>query len=245
MEFVVDEQNIKMEQVEVQFYNTILLKGLVVDEPSAPVIPPADQIFQLEPVGTPPTAEQQNIIKIEQIEEQFSDSNELSVSAMVPSQQIFELQSITTPPARGQQSITKMEHIKEQFSDTSTSRPKLYRCSFVKEPYHCTCAVKGCKCYVSVGHKFPNPRKFNRLFQKWINSTGNEALAGLEPITVYNNCRVCHRHFAEDDTHTNNRLKKGVVPSLNLPVPLIRKVHWYVLMLHLLLLLQILVNYKK
>nr|CAI5847355.1 unnamed protein product [Callosobruchus analis] len=79
-------------------------------------------------------------------------------------------------------------------------------------PSHHKCAVKGRQVCDSVWHRFPNPGKFISVFWQWINCIGNEAFLCLEPI-------VCHTHFTEDDTYTNNTLKKDAVPSLNLPEP--------------------------
>lgn len=38
-----------------------------------------------------------------------------------------------------------------------------------------------------------------------------------DPRKIYNNCKVCRHHFCDDDFSTNNRLKKNVVPHLNVP----------------------------
>ncbi|VEN58886.1 unnamed protein product, partial [Callosobruchus maculatus] len=126
-----------------------------------------------------------------------------------------------------------------------TSRPIPVPHSFAKMPSHHKCAVKDCQDRISVRHRFPNPGKFITVFRQWINCIGNEAISHLEPVAVYNNYRVCHAHFTEDDTYTNNRLKKTAVPSVNLPEPQICqmvKANWYVIILYLLLVLRILLD---
>ena len=79
------------------------------------------------------------------------------------------------------------------------------------------CAVVGCNDLDSHRHRFPNPAKNKDLFQRWIQLTGDVSLYSLSPSLVYSSCRVCHRHFRDEDRATNMYLKKGSVPMLHLP----------------------------
>lgn len=82
------------------------------------------------------------------------------------------------------------------------------------------CVVSGCNDDKSHRHRFPNPKKFNNLFLKWVNICENSNLRDLSPSKIYSNYRVCHTHFQKTDVTTNMYLHKGItVPTQNLPAP--------------------------
>ncbi|CAH0549639.1 unnamed protein product [Brassicogethes aeneus] len=79
------------------------------------------------------------------------------------------------------------------------------------------CAVIGCDDKDSHRHRFPNPKKSEDLFKKWIDLSGRLSFHSLNPELVYRSRRVCHRHFREEDRATNMYLKNGTIPMLHLP----------------------------
>lgn len=80
------------------------------------------------------------------------------------------------------------------------------------------CSVNSCYKSIHSKHCFPNPGKDRHRFNKWVSLCGNRRLvAEMTPEKVYKNCRVCALHFMPNDFGPNKILKKGVLPSLNLP----------------------------
>lgn len=80
------------------------------------------------------------------------------------------------------------------------------------------CSVKDCEDERSHRHLFPNPKKFPELFRKWIDICANDDLLKMDVETVYRAKRICHVHFTRNDISSNMFLKKGVIPSLQLPL---------------------------
>lgn len=85
------------------------------------------------------------------------------------------------------------------------------------------CSVEGC--WEPYGgptkkHRFPNPQKNLPLFNKWVKLCGSKRLREehMTPEKIYNNCRVCHKHFDENDFQGNDVLKHAAFPHLNMPV---------------------------
>lgn len=84
------------------------------------------------------------------------------------------------------------------------------------------CGVSNCWKGSGKRHSFPNPEKNRVLFDKWVNLCGNSRLKSERtPNQVFTNCRVCSLHFKPEDFGPNQKLKKGVLPSLLLPGMLI------------------------
>lgn len=80
------------------------------------------------------------------------------------------------------------------------------------------CSVNGCYKSFHSKHTFPNPSNNRIMFNKWVSLCGNRRLVvEMIPEKVYKNCRVCSLHFMAKDFGPNNILKKGALPSLNLP----------------------------
>ncbi|KAJ8911914.1 hypothetical protein NQ315_014689, partial [Exocentrus adspersus] len=80
------------------------------------------------------------------------------------------------------------------------------------------CAVAGCwELYggKSSKHRFPNPKKFPELFQKWIEICENPEFNYKTHEEIYNTCRVCSKHFTANDFQENNILKRTAVPHVN------------------------------
>ncbi|XP_011152604.1 uncharacterized protein LOC105191123 isoform X1 [Harpegnathos saltator] len=85
------------------------------------------------------------------------------------------------------------------------------------------CCVSGCPSGGDVpAHQIPkNPD----LFKKWKNMIYSEKIEHLTDEQI-SKCTVCYRHFANDDylvTYKVRKLKRGIVPSLNLPNKSIKK----------------------
>lgn len=83
------------------------------------------------------------------------------------------------------------------------------------------CSVNGCwEPYGGTGkkHRFPNPAKNLDLFNKWVFLCDNKQLreSHMTPERIYKNCRICHKHFDENDFIANDVLKNTAVPHLNL-----------------------------
>lgn len=79
------------------------------------------------------------------------------------------------------------------------------------------CCVLGCPSGGDApSHQIPkNPA----LFQKWKSIIYSEKIQHLSDEQI-SKCAVCYRHFADDDylvTFRVRKLKRGIVPSLNLP----------------------------
>lgn len=68
-------------------------------------------------------------------------------------------------------------------------------------------------------HRFPNPAKNLDLFNKWVLLCDNKRLreSHMTPERIYKNCRICHKHFDENDFIANDILKNTALPHLNLP----------------------------
>ncbi|XP_060516063.1 uncharacterized protein LOC132695674 [Cylas formicarius] len=68
-------------------------------------------------------------------------------------------------------------------------------------------------------HRFPNREVSPDLFNTWVKLTGNKRLIKekADASKICRNCRVCAKHFADYDFTLNRKLKKGVIPSKNLP----------------------------
>lgn len=80
------------------------------------------------------------------------------------------------------------------------------------------CCVHSCLKGGRSKHRFPDPAKNKLLFDNWLILCGNPRLAKeMTPAQVYNSYRVCSLHFMDEDFDANQRLKKGVLPSLKLP----------------------------
>nr|XP_022920598.1 uncharacterized protein LOC111429042 [Onthophagus taurus] len=79
------------------------------------------------------------------------------------------------------------------------------------------CAISGCIQRYGSFYRFPNPQMYPEMYQRWVLCCGREDLLQYEQLRVYNNFRVCEKHFRREDVGRNNKLLKGVVPSLNLP----------------------------
>lgn len=77
------------------------------------------------------------------------------------------------------------------------------------------CCVPTCNSINEKTHSFP---KNENVAQKWINAV---KLYKLNKTTAWGtHHQVCHKHFKRDDYTSNcfRYLKKGVIPSLNVPV---------------------------
>lgn len=81
-----------------------------------------------------------------------------------------------------------------------------------------SCCVPNCEDRHSTRHRFPNPNKDENRFAEWIRLVCNPKLFDMDPLRVYNNYRVCHKHFRVEDKLTNMYLKRTTVPFQNLPV---------------------------
>lgn len=80
------------------------------------------------------------------------------------------------------------------------------------------CVVPTCFKSNNCRHRFPCPTKYREMFDKWIVLCGNRRLiTEMSPDNVYKTCRICSLHFTAQDFGNHNRLKNGVLPSLNLP----------------------------
>ncbi|PZC70657.1 hypothetical protein B5X24_HaOG215315 [Helicoverpa armigera] len=62
-------------------------------------------------------------------------------------------------------------------------------------------------------HKFPNPSIESERFKKWVQSVG-DTVKKFDDIFIYNNRRVCRRHFAPVFHYPKNRLSKLAIPTL-------------------------------
>lgn len=78
-----------------------------------------------------------------------------------------------------------------------------------------SCAVLGCDDKISTRHRFPKPKTNMELYNTWLAIIGNPVLFTLEPQVVYNNRRVCHRHFEEKYVNVGStRIHKTAKPAL-------------------------------
>lgn len=76
------------------------------------------------------------------------------------------------------------------------------------------CAVFSCKpSKWDSRHRFPDPDKKPELFKSWICAIGSKYLMDLPKIVVYEQHRLCKKHFRDDD-FLNKRLKKNAFPGL-------------------------------
>ncbi|KAJ8910967.1 hypothetical protein NQ315_003660 [Exocentrus adspersus] len=80
------------------------------------------------------------------------------------------------------------------------------------------CCVPGCGDMTSTRHRFPNPKVRMELFKVWLAAINNEALFELDPLIIYENRRICHRHFEENHfSPGSNRVHHNAIPTLFLP----------------------------
>ncbi|CAG9833278.1 unnamed protein product [Diabrotica balteata] len=82
------------------------------------------------------------------------------------------------------------------------------------------CCVQRCWKSTTSKHRFPDPQKYADLFNQWVHLVGDKNLLDKDPQKVYTSNRVCSIHFKAEDFGPNNRLKTGVLPSINLPASL-------------------------
>lgn len=71
-------------------------------------------------------------------------------------------------------------------------------------------------------HRFPNPRTYFEMFQKWLNIIGVERFDNLLPHIIYEKCRICSLHFNVNDFSPGTKtLKHNALPHLTTfkPVP--------------------------
>nr|XP_049695772.1 uncharacterized protein LOC110383286 isoform X8 [Helicoverpa armigera] len=78
-----------------------------------------------------------------------------------------------------------------------------------------SCCVPGCTITTEDGvlHKFPNPSIERERFKSWVKSVG-DTVEKFDEIFIYNNRRVCRRHFAPVFHYPKNRLSKLAIPTL-------------------------------
>lgn len=81
------------------------------------------------------------------------------------------------------------------------------------------CAIEKCDDKDSPRHRFPMPNKCLEKFQKWLEATGNNYIAKLDPELVYRSYRICDRHFTSESKDRNKRLKENAIPTLFCIVP--------------------------
>lgn len=65
-------------------------------------------------------------------------------------------------------------------------------------------------------HRFPNPETSGDKFTTWISNIGGE-IAALDYQDIYDNRRVCHRHFEDIHKYPSGRLSKLAIPLLHIP----------------------------
>ncbi|XP_047027534.1 uncharacterized protein LOC124641571 isoform X2 [Helicoverpa zea] len=78
-----------------------------------------------------------------------------------------------------------------------------------------SCCVPGCTITTEDGvlHKFPNPNIERERFKRWVQAVG-DTVKEFDEIFIYNNRRVCRRHFAPVFHYPKNRLSKLAIPTL-------------------------------
>ncbi|CAG4983882.1 unnamed protein product [Parnassius apollo] len=64
-------------------------------------------------------------------------------------------------------------------------------------------------------HRFPHPERRSELYKRWISIVGKK-LSEMDPLTVYNNKRICDYHFKTEHKTSGHRLIFTAVPSLYL-----------------------------
>lgn len=79
------------------------------------------------------------------------------------------------------------------------------------------CCVKDCYFSKSSKHRFPNPNKDPKRFNKWLVLCGNKELLIKPAERVYSHSRVCGKHFIPSDFGPNNVLLKTAIPSVLMP----------------------------
>ncbi|CAG4980723.1 unnamed protein product [Colias eurytheme] len=82
-----------------------------------------------------------------------------------------------------------------------------------------SCCVPGCPVTIEDGmplHRFPHPETNADKFKAWISNIGGE-IKSSDPISVYNNRRVCRKHFENVHLYPKNRLCKLAIPVLHIP----------------------------
>jgi len=68
-----------------------------------------------------------------------------------------------------------------------------------------------------MSHRFPNPKVYLNVMNKWIQILGEEQFSGLDSSTIYFKKRVCSNHFDKNDFSPGSKmLKKCAVPVLNI-----------------------------
>ena len=73
------------------------------------------------------------------------------------------------------------------------------------------CAVSSCT-DVDLHRKFHRFPANAQLSQEWVNRCHSDTTIRVKTA------RICSKHFLEEDYTQNNRLKKGTLPVVNLPV---------------------------
>ncbi|CAG9827202.1 unnamed protein product [Diabrotica balteata] len=83
------------------------------------------------------------------------------------------------------------------------------------------CCVPDCMDTTSKQYRFPSPRNYRDMFDKWVNAIKSPKLENAATDTIYKNFRVCGCHFKEEDLIKvgNRGIKRTAVPSLFLPRP--------------------------
>ncbi|XP_072386045.1 uncharacterized protein [Diabrotica undecimpunctata] len=83
------------------------------------------------------------------------------------------------------------------------------------------CCVSDCMDTISKQYRFPSPRNYRDMFDKWVNAIKSPKLENVATDTIYKNFRVCGCHFKEEDLIKvgNRGIKRTAVPSLFLPRP--------------------------
>lgn len=57
---------------------------------------------------------------------------------------------------------------------------------------------------------------FQERFRIWVGLAG-ALVSGLTDMQIYNNRKVCDKHFAEKDKNRNRRLNALAIPHLHIP----------------------------
>ncbi|XP_050053968.1 uncharacterized protein LOC126549288 isoform X2 [Aphis gossypii] len=84
------------------------------------------------------------------------------------------------------------------------------------------CCVIGCTSKGVSSHRFPNPRTFFEMFQKWLTTLGSERFENIQHRVIYEKFRICSLHFSINDFSPGTKtLKHNVLPHLMMfkPVP--------------------------
>ncbi|KAL5246228.1 hypothetical protein ACI65C_013636 [Semiaphis heraclei] len=77
------------------------------------------------------------------------------------------------------------------------------------------CCVIGCTSKSVSSHRFPNPRTFFEMFQKWLTTLGSERFENIQHRVIYEKFRICSLHFSINDFSPGTKtLKHNVLPHL-------------------------------